>query len=210
MKDSRTGVIPTWAWASLLAAALLALLLFVPGVERALFATNGFMPHRVCYTWSSGLLALHVAADALIASAYFSIPVALIYFVRKRRDLPFNWIFVLFGIFIVACGSTHAVEIWTIWHPHYWFAGAVKALTAAASVPTAVALILLIPHALAIPSTSQLRATKEALEKEVDSRKRIEEELRDAQAALETRVVERTRELEGANTQSCSSARRGE
>ena len=199
MKDSRTGVIPTWAWASLLAAALLALLLFVPGVERALFATNGFMPHGVCYTWSSGLLALHVGADALIAAAYFSIPVALIYFVRKRRDLPFNWIFVLFGIFIVACGSTHAVDIWTIWHPHYWFAGAVKALTAAASVPTAVALILLIPHALAIPSTSQLRATKEALEKEVDSRKRIEEELRDAQAALETRVVERTRELEGAN-----------
>ena len=199
MKESTTGAgVAPWVWASVLAAAVL-LTFFAPTIERALFATNGFMPHGVCYTWSSGLLALHVVADMLIAAAYFSIPIALIYFVHKRRDLPFNWIFVLFGVFIVACGSTHAVDIWTIWHPHYWFAGAVKALTAAASVPTAVALVLLIPHALALPSTTQLRAAKQALEKEVDVRREAEEALRQAQVALETRVAERTRDLEGAN-----------
>ena len=172
MKDStaRTGV-PTWIWGSALAASSLGLMLLVPNVGRTLFATNGFMPHGVCYTWSSNLLALHVISDALIAAAYFSIPIALAYFVRKRRDLPFHWIFMLFGIFIVACGSTHLMDIWTIWQPYYWLAGAVKGVTAAASVPTAIALVLLIPHALAMPSTSELRAAKQALEKEVEVRR---------------------------------------
>lgn len=200
MKHSttRTGV-PTWIWGSALAASSLGLALLVPNVGRTLFATNGFMPHGVCYTWSSSLLALHVISDALIAAAYFSIPIALAYFVRKRRDLPFNWIFMLFGIFIVACGSTHVMDIWTIWQPYYWLAGAVKGVTAAASVPTAIALVLLIPRALAMPSTSELRAAKPALEQEVEVRRKAEAALREAHAALETRVVERTRELEGAS-----------
>jgi hypothetical protein len=164
-----------------------------------LFATNGFLPHGVCYSWSSGLLALHVISDSLIAAAYFSIPLALVYFVRKRRDLPFNWIFLLFGVFIIACGSTHAVDIWTIWYPHYWFSGAVKAVTAAASVPTAIALVLLIPRALSIPSTAQLHAANRALEEEIEVRKQAEDALSRAHAALETRVAARTRELEEAN-----------
>jgi hypothetical protein len=57
--------------------------------------------------WRPGLAWLHVVSDALIALAYFSIPFTLIYFIRKRRDVPFNWIFVCFGMFILACGATH-------------------------------------------------------------------------------------------------------
>jgi PAS domain S-box-containing protein len=193
------GDVPKWAWTGALAGTALLLPFLVPAVNRALFATNGFMPHGVCYTWAPNLLALHVVSDTLIALAYFSIPVALAYFVRKRRDLPFNWMFVLFGVFIVACGSTHAIDVWTIWHPHYWFAGMVKGLTAAASVPTAVALVFLIPHALALPSTAQLSAAKQALEEEVEVRRNAEEALRKTQAALEGRVAQRTHELAGAN-----------
>ena len=81
---------------------------------------------------------------------------------RKRVDLPFSWIFVLFGIFIVACGSTHWMELWTLWRPDYWLAGFVKAFTAAASVPTAIALIFLIPRALSIPSLEQIRKARDA------------------------------------------------
>jgi hypothetical protein len=69
-------------------------------------------------------------SDALIAIAYYSIPITLVYFVRKRDDLPFNWIFLLFGAFIVACGTTHIMEIWTLWHPTYWLSGFIKAITA--------------------------------------------------------------------------------
>ena len=124
------------------------------GTQNAL-AAKGFMPHGVCYVWNPSLIGLHLVSDTLIGLAYFSIPITLIYFILKRRDLPFNWMFLLFGLFIVACGTTHWMEVWTLWEPQYWLAGVIKAITAAASVPTAIALVLLIPQALAIPSAHQ-------------------------------------------------------
>src|SRR2546427_2842018 len=101
-----------------------------------LLSQADFMPHGMCYLWQPGVLWLNVVADSLITLAYFSIPFTLLYFVRKRADLQFNWMFVCFAIFIVACGATHAMEILVVWHPAYWAAGALKAVTAAASVPT--------------------------------------------------------------------------
>src|ERR1700716_3165905 len=92
-----------------------------------LFSTAGFMPHGMCYQWRPDILALHVASDTLIALAYFSIAFTLLYFVRKRRDLEFNWMFVCFAVFIVACGATHVMEVWVIWHPAYWLSGSIKA-----------------------------------------------------------------------------------
>ncbi len=130
---------------------------------HALFSADGFMPHGHCYLWDPGLMRLHLISDFLIAAAYFTIPFTLIDFVRKRRDLPFNWMFVCFGIFIVACGMTHVMEIITLWKPYYWIAGIVKAITAIASVPTAILLIRLIPAALHIPGPAVLRAANEAL-----------------------------------------------
>ena len=124
---------------------------------------DGFMPHGHSYLWQPSLIKLHVISDFLIAAAYFTIPFALIHFVRRRKDLPFNWMFVLFGIFIIACGMTHVMEIWTLWKPHYWLSGAVKAITAIASVPTAILLMRLIPQALKIPGPNILEATNEAL-----------------------------------------------
>ena len=124
---------------------------------------DGFMPHGHCYLWDPGLVRLHVISDFLIAAAYFTIPFTLINFVRRRKDLPFNWMFVLFGIFIIACGMTHVMEIWTLWQPYYWISGAVKAITAIASVPTAILLIRLVPRALQIPGPNTLQATNEAL-----------------------------------------------
>ena len=101
---------------------------------RNLLSSNGFMSHGYCYMWRPGLVWLHVVSDVLIALAYFSIPFTLIYFIRKRRDVPFNWIFVCFGLFIFACGATHAMEIWTLWHATYWLSGAVKSMTALSSL----------------------------------------------------------------------------
>ena len=153
------------------------------------------LPHGVCFTWLPSLLWLHVISDALIGLAYLLIPISLLYFVSRREDLPFNWVFLLFGLFIVSCGATHVVGIWTIWNPDYWFAGAIKAITAASSVLTAIVLFPLIPKALAIPTTDQLRRANDQLEREVAMRKAIEEELRVAHVQLEQRVAERTQEL---------------
>ena len=159
----------------------------------------GFMPHGMCYLWQPDILALHVISDSLITLAYFSIPFTLLYFVRKRTDLQFNWIFVCFAIFIVACGTTHLMEIWTIWHPTYWVSGIIKAITAAASIPTAILLVKLIPEALQLPNPSALHALNRELASEITERENAEREIRRINEQLGVRVAERTAELEAAN-----------
>lgn len=119
---------------------------------KALFATNGFMPHGACYLWNHNLVLLHVISDGFIALAYATIPVTLLYIIRKRKDIPFSWMFVAFGTFIIACGATHLMEIWTLWVPVYWLSGLVKAVTATASMATAAALIGLVPKMLNFPT----------------------------------------------------------
>jgi len=183
-------------------AALLASAVAIWSGMQGTIAASNFMPHGVCYVWNPSLIGLHLVSDTLIGIAYFSIPITLVYFIRKRRDLPFNWIFLLFGLFIVACGATHWMEVWTLWEPRYWLAGVVKAITAAASVPTAIALVMLVPQALAIPSTGELAAAKVALEAEVAERRRIEAELREAKATLEARVEERMSKYEAVANES--------
>jgi signal transduction histidine kinase/CheY-like chemotaxis protein len=168
----------------------------MPEYLNHLFSSTGFMPHGMCYQWQPGILALHVIADSLIALAYFSIPFTLLYFVRRRKDLEFNWIYVCFAVFIIACGLTHLMEIWTVWEPVYWLSGGVKAVTALASVPTAILLVRLVPTALRLPSPAALRRANQRLELEIAERKRAVAEVRHANDLLETRVAERTRELE--------------
>src|SRR5712692_3987426 len=154
-------------------------------IMRELFTSNGFMPHGYCYLWNSGLVWLHVVSDALIFLSYMTIPFTLVYFIRKRRDLPFSWMFACFGMFIVACGATHAMEIWTLWHATYWLSGAVKAVTALASVPTAILLVRLVPKALAFPSPEDLRSANRELRQEVAERKRGEKKVQILNERLE-------------------------
>ncbi|MFZ0958210.1 MAG: PAS domain S-box protein, partial [Candidatus Sulfotelmatobacter sp.] len=130
-----------------------------------------------CFQWDPLVLWLHVISDGVIVLSYFCIPVALVYLARKRRDLPFNWIFWMFGLFIVGCGTTHLLEIWTIWHANYLLAGIVKAITAVASAATAIMLIPLIPKAIALPSGEQLHAIHYELRLQVVERERAEEKL---------------------------------
>jgi hypothetical protein len=54
---------------------------------RQPFGSNGFMPHGYCYLWNARLVWLHVVSYALVALAYFTIPISLFWFARKRRDL---------------------------------------------------------------------------------------------------------------------------
>ena len=140
------------------------------------------MPHGFCYFWNPALVWLHVISDSLIALAYFAIPLILVWFVRKRRDIPFSWMFVLFGVFIVACGATHLMEVWNIWHANYWVDGLIKALTAAASVPTAILLAQMMPRALTLPNIGQWMQANAQLEKEVRERRDIELQLRTSEA----------------------------
>lgn len=153
---------------------------------RKLFAVD-FMPHVYCLR-EPAVIWLHVASDALIAAAYFLIPLGLISLVRQRHDLAFRWTFLLFGAFILACGLSHALDAYTLWHPIYRFEGVVKAVTALVSLPTAFLFIRLVPMAIALPSPARLR-------QEVEERSRAEAEIRQLNAALENKVAQRTSEL---------------
>jgi PAS domain S-box-containing protein len=124
-------------------------------------ALNSLTPHGFCLAWEPGLIWLHAVSDALIACAYYSIPVALLVLVRRRRDLAFPWIFRLFATFILACGTTHIMAVVTLWEPLYWLDGTIKALTAVVSLVTAVILWPLLPQAVALPSPAALRASEE-------------------------------------------------
>ncbi len=143
---------------------------------------QSFVPHGYCIQWNWQLMLLHIVSDALIAIAYMSIPVTLVYFVRQRKDLPFHWIFMLFGIFIVACGLTHVMEIWTLWHANYWLSGAIKGVTAAASVTTALLLVNIVPAALALPRPEELRAANQALADQSETLKRQAQQIESARA----------------------------
>lgn len=117
-----------------------------------------FMPHGHCFFWRSDILWLHVLSDVLIGIAYFSIPLMLLYFRKKRKDLPYPWMFGLFAAFIFWCGTTHFMNIVTLWIPIYRAEGIVKLITAGISVWTAILLFPLIPQALSLRSQKEFEA----------------------------------------------------
>jgi PAS domain S-box-containing protein len=166
---------------------------------HSMSSVEGFMPHGMCLLWQPNLLLMHVISDALIALSYYSIPVALIYFVIKRQDLSFRWLFVLFGLFILACGTTHLLNIWTIWHPDYYVEGLAKAVTAVISIITAILLWPFIPIALKIPSPSSLAHANALLQEEVLEKQRHENQVRLLNRELEKKVEARTVALQDAN-----------
>ena len=153
-------------------------------VSSAIFLSMGssFIPHGHCYLWKPELVAVHAISDFLIALSYYSIPLSLLYFLRNRKDFPFPSIILLFGAFILACGSTHVMEIWTLWHASYWTSGLLKAVTAIISVLTALELMPLIPKALELPSIAAFKKLNNALQEEISERKQAEEALREERA----------------------------
>jgi PAS domain S-box-containing protein len=130
-----------------------------------------FMPHGFCYMWDPRIVWLNVISDGLIAASYYCIPIILIYFIRQDRSLPFNKIFWMFGGFILACGSTHVMEIWNIWHATYFVAGVMKAITAVLSVLTAAMLISLVPRVMSVPERMHLQEVNRRLEEQIAERK---------------------------------------
>ena len=166
-----------------------------------LFSSAGYTPHGYCLAWDPKLIFIHVFSDVLIAIAYFSIPIALFYFVRRRQDMGFSWIILLFAMFIFACGLTHMFAVLTLWRPVYGLEGVVKLLTAVVSAATATILWPLIPKLLAVPSTAQLAAANAALEREVGERRLAEKRLQTAHEAAEARLNRRTAEMTELNLQ---------
>lgn len=147
------------------------------------------MPHGVCLLWKPVVLWTFVIANLITALSYFSIPVALSYFVYKRKDVEFKWIFILFSLFIFTCGMTHVLAVVTIWIPVYGLSAAMEAFTAITSVFAAIMLWPLIPKALRIPSPAALMQANQQLQSEILYHKQTKAEL-SRQNADQDRLVE--------------------
>ncbi|MFN8723425.1 MAG: sensor histidine kinase [Rhodospirillales bacterium] len=165
------------------------------GILDYLFSSAGFLPHGICLLWRPDLVALHAISDLVIALSYFSIPLAILTFVRSRRDFDYGGVAVLFAAFIILCGITHLASVGMLWFPYYGLDGMLKFVTALVSAATAVVLWPLIPRLLAVPSPAVLRRANVRLAEEVSERVAAEAALREAHAGLEARVQARTAEL---------------
>ncbi len=126
------------------------------------FFQETFMPHGYCLQWRPDILWLNVVSDLFIAAAYFTIPLALILFVRKRKDIQYRGIFFLFASFILLCGITHLMAIYNVWHGAYGLHGIFKALTAIVSIITAIVIFKNIEDAAAMPSRREFERALEA------------------------------------------------
>jgi len=151
-----------WFSYGLVLVAIAAMVLFSwPKLAANLFATGvsgqSFMPHGMCYLWVPQLWWLHLSTDLLIGLSYVCISATLVYLIhRARRDIPFSWIFLAFGLFIIACAVTHFMGAWTIWNASYWLSGYTKLLTAVVSVATALVLPLQVPKVLSLVEAVKL------------------------------------------------------
>ncbi len=151
------------------------------------FSTNFMAPHGYCFMWLPEIVWLHVAANALIAAAYFSIPLALWRFAYKRPDMPFHSMFILFAMFITLCGLTHVFGILVLWWPAYGIEGLLMLTTGIVSGMVAIFVWRILPTALTLPSPSSLQAINRRLE--------------ESQADIERQVRERTAQLEKTNAE---------
>jgi signal transduction histidine kinase len=160
---------------------------------------GGFMPHGHCYLWTPAMVWTQVASNTLIGLAYLSISAVLTYLVWRVK-LPFSAVYVAFGVFILACGMTHFLDVATVWHPIYWADAGVRVVTAVASVGTAILLFPLLPKVLALAKLSGVAKERgQQLEASVlelthaNERLRREQEERARLAAENAALTERAR-----------------
>jgi signal transduction histidine kinase len=168
-----------------------ATLALIPMALRGMLSSASFLPHSYCYLNNKQLIGLNIGTDGVIWLSYVAISCTLVYLVwRTRREVPFSWMFLAFGLFIVACGFTHFMEIVVLWKPLYWLAGDVKLVTAFASVVTAIALPGLIPqvHKMVVSAhLSEERRTQ--LEKANEELQRISVQVMSAQDEDRRRIA---------------------
>lgn len=186
-----------------LAAAIAILLAAIGGLFylRPYVFSEAYLPHAFCFLQRPALVWTHVISDTVIGLSYVAISITLAFLVRKtHREIPFRWVFVAFGLFIVTCGGTHFMEAVTVWVPVYVFSAVIKVLTGIASGFTAVALPFVVPHALSIIREARVSdRRRQELESALQERNIAQVALRESNDRLEHQVQQRTSELARAN-----------
>ncbi len=154
---------------------------------------TGWPPRWHCGRWTDFHGWLYIGSDVLIWAAYAVIPLLLVQFIRKRQDVPFNALFWMFALFIVACGSTHLLDALMFYVPVYRLDGLVRVFTALVSWGTVWGLLKALPTALTLKTPTQLEAV---VQQRTAALHEAHQELQRAYDDLETKITFRTLDLE--------------
>ncbi len=133
---------------------------------RKLFDSD-FMPHGHCYFWTPEIVWPIAISNGIIALAYLTIPIVLIYIYRKRSDFKYVWMAVIFALFIFGCGLTHVLDIVNIWEPYYRLDAVVRVITALASIGAAVVLTKITPNIIKMPTREEWVRVNEELREQI-------------------------------------------
>jgi hypothetical protein len=117
-------------------------------------------------TSATGLFWVVLTSDLSIAAAYFAIPITMAVVLRERHDdIPYPWLWILFVLFIVACGLTHMAHALsaTTGAEYLWVHAAIGLVCALTSVGTAIAFAFILPEIKLLPSPKQRREQLETL-----------------------------------------------
>jgi signal transduction histidine kinase len=109
-----------------------------------MIASPVLMPHAVCWAAAPRLIWTMVVTNLITFFSYLSICCTLLYLAKKTsRVIARDWAYftVGFALFIVACGSTHLLEVITTWIPIFWVDAATNIVTAVLSAYIAIQLI---------------------------------------------------------------------
>ncbi len=168
-----------------------------------LFNTDSWPPRWHCGEWTDFHGWLYIFSDLAIWAAYFMIPIILLYFIKKKKNVPFHNVFILFGVFILACGLTHLIDAIIFWWPAYRLSALIRFITAIASWGTIIALFRVIPMALNLKTPAELEiiVDKRTSELSENNNKLLvaNEHLKNAYEDMEVKIKFRTEDLERIN-----------
>ncbi len=162
-----------------------------------LFDASGFLTLGNCGSWSASLKQAYIASNALIALAYFLIPISLfVLWKNQRRDISRPGIFLGFAVFIASSGLTHVCDVVVFWWPAYRLYTLIDAFTAVSSIGTALILPSVVHLLLRVPTPDQIRRVHDELRGTCAMKDRAIKKLNETIDALQRQVehLERMRQ----------------
>ena len=102
------------------------------------------MPHAVCWASAPKLIWTMVITNLITFLSYLSISGTLVYLAHRTGRViarDWAWFVIGFALFIIACGSTHLLEVITTWMDAFWIDAWVNIITAVLSAYVAIMLI---------------------------------------------------------------------
>jgi chemotaxis family two-component system sensor kinase Cph1 len=155
-----------------------------------IFDSNNWPARWHCGLWTPFHGWLYIVSNLVIAAAYFSIPLLLFYLIKKAGNrLPFQNVFWLFVLFIMACGFTHVFDALMFWYPVYRVSALMLAITAMISTAAVIGLYKVLPHALLLKSPAYLEQVIHQRTSELEAANKIliqtNNELEEAKTTME-------------------------